>query len=371
MKAMGVIFSNIYDSALAQLTSMRTVASLPFGGRYRFIDFVLSNLSNSGIYNIGIITKYNYRSLMDHLGNLSDWDLNRKNESVLFLPPFVTGNTGVYKGKLEALHSAMNFIETSDHDYVIVCDSTVLCNVDFRAALRQHARSGCDVTILANREPFDPPKKHPLILKADKNNLVTDILIDTFVQPDSYVGLGMFIFNRKHLLEVLEETYAKGLVHLERDFLQRKLNENALTISVYPVKGVVLRNEDIRSYYANNMALMDKAVRDDLFNPDRPIYTKVRDEAPTYYGEGNSVKNSLIADGCKVNGTVENSVIFRGVSVEKDAAVVSSIVMQGARIGKGAHLECVILDKNVTVNDGTVLKGTPEHPVIIQKGETA
>lgn len=371
MKAMGVVFSNIYDSSLGQLTNVRTVASLPFGGRYRLIDFVLSNMSNSGIYNIGVITKYNYRSLMDHLGNLSDWDLSRKNEGLVFLPPFVTGNTGVYKGKLEALHSALNFLDNPDYDYVVVCDSTVLCNIDLRSAIRQHIHYGSDVTIIANREPFDPPKKHPLIMKTDKDKRVTEILIDAFVQPDSYVGMGMFIFGRKHLVDVLEETYAKGLVHLERDYLQRKLNENSISVSIYPVDGVVLRNEDIRSYYANNMALMDKSVRDSLFDPQRPIYTKVRDEAPTYYGEGNRVINSLIADGCKVNGTVEDSVIFRGVTVEPGARVASSIVMQGARIGKGASLECVILDKNVTVRDGTVLKGTPEHPVIVQKGETA
>ncbi len=371
MKAMGVIFSNIYDNTLAQLTNVRTVASLPFGGRYRFIDFVLSNMSNSGIFNIGVITKYNYRSLMDHLGNLSEWDLNRKNEGLVFLPPFVTGNTGVYKGKLEALHSALNFLDNPDYDYVVVCDSTVLCNLDLRSAIQQHVKSGSDVTILANREPFDPPKKHPLIMKTDPDNHVKEIMIDTYVQPDCYVGMGMFIFGRKHLVDVLEETAAKGLVHLERDFLQRKLNENAISISVFPVSGVVLRNEDIRSYYANNMALMKKEVRDDLFNADRPIYTKVRDEAPTYYGAGNHVINSLIADGCKICGTIESSVIFRGVLVDETAKVSSSIIMQDARIGKGAQLECVILDKNVTVNPGTVLKGTPEHPVIIQKGETA
>lgn len=370
MKAMGVVFSNIYDNTLGELTNMRTVASLPFGGRYRFIDFVLSNMSNSGIYNIGVITKYNYRSLMDHLVNISDWDLNRKNEGVMFLPPFASGNTGVYKGKLEALHSAALFLNNPNYDYVVVCDSTVLCNVDFRGAINRHVRSGCDVTILANREGTGIHKKHPLIMKTDKDNHVTSVMIDTYAQDDAYIGLGMFIFTRKHLLEVIEQTYAEGLVHLERDYLQRRLNENNIKIGVYPVSGVVLRNEDVPSYYANNMSLLKKEVRDSLFGRERPIYTKVRDEAPTYYGDGNCVSDSIMADGCRVFGTVEKSIVFRGVKISSGARVSSSIVMQGTVIGKNAVLECVILDKNVTISDGVVLRGTPEHPVIIKKGET-
>ena len=371
MKPMGIIFSNIYDSSLGELTNVRTVASLPYGGRYRQIDFVLSNMSNSGIYNIGIITKYNYRSLMDHLGSCADWDLNRKNEGVVFLPPFASGNTGVYKGKLEALHTAIHFIDNPLYDYVVVCDSTVICNIDFRPAIHQHMKSGCDVTIIAKKEPETPRRKRPLVMKVNSRGRVTDMMIDTHVRPDSYVGMGMFIFSRRHLVETLEETYSKGLAHLERDYLQRKFNERAIKLSVYPFDGIVLHNQDIPSYYANSMALLQKDVRDGLFKQDFPIYTKVRDEAPTYYGEGSKISDSLIADGCALYGTVEKSILFRGVSVEKGAQVLSSIVMQGTTVGKNAVLEHVILDKDVTVCDGTVLIGTPEHPVIVQKGEIA
>lgn len=369
MKAMGIIFSNIYDSSLGELTNQRTVASLPFGGRYRQIDFVLSNLSNSGIYNIGVITKYNYRSLMDHLGSCSDWDLNRKNEGVVFLPPFASGNTGIYKGKLEALYSAVHFINNPNYDYVVVCDSTVLCNIDFRPAIKQHVESGCDVTILTTTEKDKTKKKHPLIVKANKRGRVTDMMIDTYARTDTQIGMGMFIISRQKLVDAIEESYTKGLAHLERDYLQKKFNENALKLDVYPFSGVVLRNEDIRSYFANNMALLQENVRKGLFNNEYPIYTKVRDEIPTYYGEGSLVSDCLIADGCAMYGTAKDSIIFRDVTIAKGAEVRASIVMQGARIGKNAKLECVILDKNVTVTDGATLIGTPEHPVIVKKGE--
>lgn len=368
MKAMGIIFSNIYDSTLGELTNHRTVASLPFGGRYRQIDFVLSNMSNSGIYKVGLITKYNYRSLMDHIGSAASWDLRRKNEGLVILPPFASGHTGVYKGKLEALYSAVEFIDNPLYDYVVVCDTTVLCNLDFRPAIEGHIKSGADVTIISNKDA-DTSKKHPLILSADKRGKVTSILLDTVADDNSYIGMGMFIIKRSLLVEALMESHSKGYVHFEKDYLQRYFNEGKLKLAVYEFKGIVLRNENIKSYYANNMALLQEKTRNGLFSKN-PIYTKVRDERPTYYSEGSVVANSLLADGCKLYGNVTDSILFRHVTVNEGAVVKGCIVMQGAKIGKNAKLECVILDKNVTVTDGAELKGTPAHPVIIKKGET-
>ncbi len=369
MKAMGIIFSNIYDSSLGELTNHRTVASLPFGGRYRQIDFALSNMSNSGIYNIGIITKYNYRSLMDHLGNCGAWDLNRKNEGVVFLPPFAEGNTGaVYKGKLEALYSAVHFIDNAAYDYVVVCDSTILCNIDFKEVITHHIQSKNDVTVISGA--FGSAKKCPLVLKANAKGRVTEMKIDSKPEADSYIGMGMFVIGREMLVEAITDSYSRGYVHFERDYLQRRFNDKALKLGVYRFDGVVLHNADVGSYFANNLSLIDKKIRDGIFLPDSPIYTKVRDEAPTYYGEGSKVSDCIVADGCVMRGTVKDSVIFRGVTVESGANVKSSIIMQGAKIGAGADLECVILDKNVTVTEGACLKGTPKHPVIVKKGET-
>lgn len=367
MKAMGIIFSNIYDSTLGELTNHRTVASLPFGGRYRQIDFVLSNMSNSSIYNVGLITKYNYRSLMDHLGSAADWDLRRKNEGLFILPPFASGHTGVYKGKLEALYSAVSFIDNPSYDYVVVCDSTVLCNMDFRPAIDSHIKSGADVTVISNKE-VENSKKHPLIVYADKRNKAQSILLDSVSDENSFVGMGMFIIKRQLLVDALNESHSKGYVHFEKDYLQRYFNEGKLKVSVYEFKGIVLRNENIKSYYANNMALLQEKIRNGLFGKN-PIYTKVRDEMPSYYCEGSEVENSLLADGCKLYGKVKDSILFRDVRISEGAEVKGCIVMQGTRIGKNAKLECVILDKNVTVSDGAELKGTPEHPVIIKKGE--
>ncbi len=369
MKIMGIIFSNIYDSKLGELTNHRTIASLPFGGRYRQVDFALSNMSNSNIHNIGIITKHNYRSLMDHLGTCSAWDLNRKNEGVVFLPPFADGNmASVYKGKLEALYSAVHFINNPLYDYVVICDSTVLCNVDYRAAIKQHIKLGSDVTVISTKDTSK--KKRPLTLRADKNGVVTDMKINFEAAEDEYAGMGMFIVSRELIVKTIRDAYSRGYTHFERDFLLRGFNSGEFKLGVYCFDGVVLYNGDIESYFTNNMALLNKEVRDGIFLSDAPIYTKVRDEAPTYYGKGNKVFNSIVADGCTMYGEVLDSVIFRGVTVEEGATVKNCIAMQGSKIRKGASLEYVILDKNVTVTEGASLKGTPKHPVIIKKGET-
>ncbi len=368
MKAMGVIFSNIYDSSLGALTNHRTVASLPFGGRYRQIDFALSNMSNSGIYNVGVITKHNYRSLMDHLGNCSAWDMNRKKEGVVILPPFAEGHvSSVYKGKLEALFSAYHFLDNKAYDYVVVCDSTVLCNIDFNAVIKEHIRSGNDVTAVAGAVAEN--NTYPLVINVDEEGAVSELLIDTGAESGTLVGMGMFVMNRAKLVEAIKEAHTKGYTHFERDFLQRGYNTGAIKVGAYRFDGVVLYNGDIVRYYKNSMALLDKNVRDGIFLKDAPIYTKVRDEAPTYYAKGSRVANCIIADGCEMRGVAEDSVIFREVAIAEGATVKSSIIMQGAKIGKNANLECVILDKNVVVTDGACLKGTPAHPVIVKKGE--
>jgi len=369
MKVMGIIFSNIYDSKLGELTNHRTIASLPFGGRYRQVDFALSNMSNSSIHNIGIITKHNYRSLMDHLGTCSAWDLNRKNEGVVFLPPFADGNmASVYKGKLEALYSAVHFINNPAYDYVVICDSTVLCNVDYRAAIKQHIKQGNDVTMVATSSP--DKKQRPLVIRADETGAVADARINSAAEGDELSGMGMFIVSRELIVRIILDAYSRGYTHFERDFLLRGFNSGELKLGAYRFDGVVLYNCDIESYFANNMALLNKNIRDGIFLHDSPIYTKVRDETPTYYGKGNKVSNCIIADGCMMYGDVRDSIIFREVVVEEGAVVKNCIAMQGARIGKGAKLDCVILDKNVTVTEGACLKGTPQHPVIIKKGET-
>ena len=222
MKMFGIIFSNIYDAEMGELTRVRTVASLPFGGRYRQVDFVLSNMVNSDITSVGIITKYNYKSLMDHFGDASDWDLNRKNGGLFIIPPFSSGQTTVYRGKLEALHSALRFLESTDDEYALMCDSTIICNIDYKAVLKSHIASGADITVVANKDSEDTDTSQELVLSTTKDGKVTDLAIDTIPTPDQVMGMGMYIMERTKLIKIIEQSISHGLAHFERDFMQKQ-----------------------------------------------------------------------------------------------------------------------------------------------------
>lgn len=370
MKRMsGIIFSNIYDDALGDLTAKRTVASLPFGGRYRQIDYVLSNMVNSDITSVGVITKYNYESLMDHLGSCEEWDLNRKTGGLYIIPPFASGKSEVYHGKLEALHTALNFLNSQKSEYVVLSDTITICNIDYRDVLAAHVKSGRDVTVVVSSK-INNDISYPVVFEANDDNSVKTINVNCKANENSFVGLGMFILKREYLIEVVTESVAAGYYHFEKDFLQKFFNSNKLSVNLYEFEDVVLRNRDIASYLKNNIKLIDEEVQKGLYKPSAPIYTKVRDEIPTYYGENSVVNDCIIADGCKINGELKNSVLFRDATIEEGAVVIGSIVMQGSKIKKGAYIENAIIDKNVTITEGKRLLGACTSPVIVKKGET-
>lgn len=367
MKALGIIFSNIHDTYLGELTKQRTLASLPFGGRYRLIDFVLSNMVNSDIFEVGVIAKYNYQSLMDHLSVTSNWDLNRKNGGLFILPPFAMGQASVYGSKIDALYGAMSFIKSSKQDYVVMSDTNVLCNINFEQVVEQHEKSGVDVTVVANRE--EPGKQtHDLVLSAE-NGIVTDIEINAPCSDETFCGMNMFVMRKDFLIKSICDSIAHGFTHFERDFLQKQFIRGRLEVGVYEFKGVALRNRDIPSYFKNNMKLLDENIRAGIFLQKAPIYTKVRDVVPTFYGNESKVGDCLVANGCRIEGTVENCVIFRDVTIEKGSVVKNSIIMQGSCIESGANVEYAIIDKDCTIRSKRSLVGAETSPIIIHKGE--
>lgn len=213
MDMMGIIFSNIYDNNMGELTRERTSASIPFGGRYRQIDFILSNMANSGIRDIGIITKYNYQSLMDHLGNCDEWDL-KLGDGVRFLPPYATGHTGAYRGKLEALQTALPVLERNDSDYVVLADTTVLCTINFLEVLEKHVESGCDITVVSKAGKCDGVKPQQLAMKLDENGNLVDLAAGYSAPKEYLVGMSMFIMERKKLISVIRDMVPHGKYHL-------------------------------------------------------------------------------------------------------------------------------------------------------------
>ena len=368
MNAMGLIFTN--DASLGELTNKRTMASLPFGGRYRQVDFALSNLSCAGIKHIGIISRQSYQSLMNHVGDGEEWGLELEEGGLEFLTPFAHSTIGTYRGKLESVYNAMDFLEYgSDEDYVIMVDSAVLSNIDLNKVVEAHIASGKDVTVVTKKGICNGEKKIDLAV-AVENGEVTEMVVD-YAADDKYVAsMDIFVIGKKLLIQSVKALVARDKFHMDRDLVMGGWRRGLISVNVYEHEGVALFNESVEEYFANSLSLIKKDIRKDLFGAAHPVYTKVRDRVPTYYGENSEVEDCLVADGCMLDGEVENSILFRQVTVEKDAEVEDCIIMNDTVIGEGAKLKYVILDKNVTVSAGAKLFGTKKSPVYIKRGET-
>ena len=368
MNVMGIIFAN--DATLGELTNKRTMASLPFGGRYRQVDFHLSNMAAAGIRHIGIISRHNYQSLMNHIGSGEEWGLELEEGGLEFLTPYAMSSTDNYRGKLESLHTAMDFLQYGNDDYVIMADSAILYNIDMAKVLSAHIESGKDVTVVVKEGICNGSKQIDLALKLDEKGNVTDMAVD-YVAPEDYVAsMDIFVLSKKYLQEKVTEFIARNLFHMDRDLVLGQWQKGQLSVNIYKHDGIALYNDSVEEYFRNSLALIDKEVRHDLFGANHPVFTKVRDRVPTYYGEECEVEDCLIADGCMIEGEVEDSILFRNVTICEDAEVEDCVIMNDTVVGEGSELKYVILDKDVTVRPGSKLFGTKKNPIIIKRGET-
>jgi len=368
---LGIIYTGESDSQLRELTSLRAVAAVPMAGRYRMIDFPLSSMVSSGIRNVGVIMQRNYQSLMDHLGSGREWDLHGKRSGLVILPPFMTrDNVGVYTGFLDALKSNLQYLRRSKERYAVVTDTRMLYTANFDEMVHAHSESGADITLLYTKDAGVRRNGSGRYLDIAENgrvkNLETDPIIPHF--PNTYMEA--FVIRRELLIDLVDRAVARGLHHLVRELLMDGLKDGSLRIGTYECPGKVWNIDSVQAYFDCNMDMLDPDVRKDLFYGNTAVLTKLRDEMPTrYLGEGRAV-NSLVADGCVIEGTVENSILFRGVKVEKGAKVKDCIVMQDGIIMRKAELENCILDKQTTVLDNTRLIGARNYPVVIAKDAT-
>ena len=356
----------MHDEMLRELTEKRTMGSVPFGGRYRFIDFILSSMVNSGMEAVGVITKSNYQSLMDHLGSGREWDLARKRDGLYILPPFGNASAGMYRGRIEALYGALGFIKHSDAKYVVLADCDIIANFDIKAILAEHIDKGADITIAYQHKTLTVNgAKDSTVLITDDTGRVRDVMINPSIEADGNVSLNLMVMEKAFLERIVSENMSRNLYNLEKDVLQAKAA--VMKIYGYKYEGYCAKIDSVYDYYNANMEMLACDVRRQLFQNGGPIYTKVRDEMPAKYGLESKVSNSLIADGCIIEGEVENSIIFRGVTVGKGAKISNSIIMQDTSVGEKSVLSYCITDKDVTIKDSRMLMGYLSYPVFISK----
>jgi glucose-1-phosphate adenylyltransferase len=368
--AFGLIYAGEQNINLRELVYSRSVGALPIGGRYRAIDFTLSSMVNSGVRNVGVIAQKNYHSMMDHLGSGKEWDLSRKNDGLFILPPFYTSdNNGSYRGMVDAIKGVMSYIRRSTQKYCILSGSYTIFNMVFDEALDFHVQNNADVTLLYSVEPnrfFAGERFKDVRLHLDENGKITDMELNSEMSSSKNVGMDIYII-RKDLLEYLvEDCVSRGKYLFITDLLMNNLSR----LNYYGFKhaGYVGRLHSVASYYKLNMDMLRPEVQKDLFYSGNNIYTKIKDEAPAKYMHDSKIQNSLVANGCIIEGSVENSVLFRSVYIAKGAKIKNCIIMQDSEISQDVELENVIIDKLVQIRPGRRLIGDVEFPVIIRKG---
>lgn len=366
--ALGIIFPNAHDFLLPEMVAERTMASVPFGGRYRIIDFVLSSMANSGISNVSIVVKQNYRSLMDHLGSGREWDLTRKRGGLNLVPPYSEANMKLYQGRVEALASLVEFLEEQKEEYVIMSDSDIVFNFDFRKLIEAHVASQADVTVMYERRAIPEGLKEDNYTLKLQDGRVTELLINDYRPGIQNLSMNVYIIQRDTLITMVKDATIRGLLYFEKDILARNLE--LLNVQGFEYNGYTARIADRTSFFEENMRLLDPKNLDELFPDNLPVYTKVHDNAPTRYAMGSHVKNSLVADGCIIEGEVENCILFRGVKIKKGAKVKNCVLMQNTVVEVGADVEYVVTDKNVKITADKKLTGTDTFPVYVVKGHT-
>lgn len=362
-----IIFADAYSHKASELVNKRTLASIPFGGRFRLVDFVLSSLVNAGVKNVALIPKRNYASLADHLGDGKYWDLHHRNSGLKILSPFfrADNNNEVFmaRGKLDALRSVLPYVESLKEEYIVISNGNLIANIDFESAFKFHIESGADITtVYANSSSCSAQN---LELTLNDDGRITDIVYGDGNGDKKNISLNIYIMKRELLIDIIGYADAHDLYSFDKYALIN--NTQTLKIMGYFHESYAQIIYSTQDYYKASMDLLSQENRTDIFNSKRPVMTRVKDSVPTLYQYNAKISNSLIADGCKIDGTVKNSIIFRNVTVEPGAVIENCVIMQNTVVGRDSKLRCAILDKDTSVSEGKQLCGDTEYPFVLAK----
>lgn len=363
-KVLGIVFANSHDAMLGKLTEQRSMGSLPFGGRYRLIDFVLSNLANAGIGKVGVITKANYYSLMTHLGSGKPWDLDRKNGGLSILPPYISPDAQVYKGKLEAIYGILEYLLESEEEAVVLCDSDIVANINIKKLLKAHKEKDADITVVYKNGKKPLGQGDAMDFEFDNDGRITEVSFDEKDICD--YSLDTVVIGRELLINIVLTEVNAGLVSLSHAIFGKGFKK--YKIYGFKQEGFAAVMDGAKAYYDAHMSLLDCEIRKSLFSRENPIHTKTRDDMPAKYGISAKVSRSLIADGCIIEGAVKNSVLFRGVKVAKGAVIENCVLMEGTTVGAGSQVNNIITDRFVKITDNKKVK-PEEYGGYIPKNE--
>jgi len=358
----GIINLDEDESKTKELVKKRPLGAVPIGARYRIIDFALSNMTNSGIENIGIFSKSKCRALMDHLKNGKPWDLHRKRDGLRL---FNFGYNDLAFEDVRNFAENIEFIKKCKKDYVIMTPSYMICNIDYNKVLEAHKKSGKDITVVYKHVDKTTEKFSSCDL-LNINNGGKLVSVEKYIKTKESVNVSMemYIMSTELFIDIILKCIGTGLYRKVKEYIASNLN--SLEVGTYEFKGFLCCINSLESYYRANIKLLDKKISKELFNEERPIYTKVKDEGPTFYGEYSKVNNSIIANGCCIEGEVTNSVIGRRVIVEKGAKINNCVILQNTVISRNSKLENIIVNKGTCILENKIYIGDRHKPKVLE-----
>lgn len=359
---MGIINLDENEDNIRELTVKRPLASVPIGGRYRIIDFILSNMTNSGIENIGIFTKMESRSLINHISNGRPWDLNRKIEG---LRVFNFANRSPNFDDVCSFSKNMLFFKKSKEEYIIIAPSYMVCNINLDRAMKYHVESNNDITIIY-KEVDDADKNfiHCEVLNINNDDRVVSVGRNIGINKRANICMEMYMMSKRIFMDIVNECVSIGSYKKVKQHIYNCLDD--LNVGTFRFKGYLSCVNSIKAYYKTSMDLLNHNVMKELFSSGRPIYTKTNDEIPSKYSQSSDVKNSIIGNGCIIDGKVRNSIISRRVVISKNSVIENCVILQNSNIDENVSLNYVILDKNAYIKNGRQLKGDEELPIVIE-----
>ena len=367
MKALGIIMAGGNSFRMKQLSVKRAIAAMPVGGSFRAIDFALSNMSNSNIQRVAVLTQYNSRSLNEHLSSSKWWDFGRKQGGLyVFTPTITASNSDWYRGTADALAQNLDFLKRTHEPYVVICSGDCVYKLDYNKVLDYHIEKHADITVVCREMPRDMDISRYGVVRLDDDSRIVEFEEKPMVAQSNTISTGIYIMRRHQLIEMLEKSMEEGRFDFVTDLLIRY--KNLKRIYGYRLDSYWSNIASVESYYKTNMDFLNQDIYKYFFREEPHMYSKVDDLAPAKYNHGSNVRNSIIAGGCIINGTVENSVLFKEVFIGKNCVIKNSIILNGVYVGDNTRIENCIVESRENIKTDVVLGGTDEIQIIVGQG---
>lgn len=367
MKALGIILAGGNSSKMQQLTNKRAIAAMPVAGSFRSIDFTLSNMSNSHIQKVAVLTQYNARSLNEHLSSSKWWDFGRKQGGLYVFNPTVTSdNSWWYRGTADAMYRNIDFLKRSHEPYVIIADADCVYKLDYNELLEYHISKKADITVVCKEMPKEEDVSRFGVVRMNEDSRIIEFEEKPMVAQSNTISAGIYVLRRRQLIEMLERCAQENRFNFVTDILIRY--KNMKRIYGYKLDSYWSNIATVESYYKTNMDFLRPEVRA-YFREEPKIYSKIEDLPPAKYNVGSEVRNSLIASGCIINSKVENSILFKKVFVGKNCVIKNSIILNDVYIGDNTHIENCIVESRDTLRANTYFSGGDGIKVVCENND--